>query len=61
MALAIDWYTRAAEQGNSGAQYDMAVCYLTGDGVVADVELGMMWMQRAAELGYAKAAAFLED
>ena len=33
---AMNWYRKAAEQGNSEAQYNLGVMYATGDGISKD-------------------------
>lgn len=50
---------KAAEGGNSGAQYNLGVCYLRGDGVERDAALARQWLQRAADTGLAPAQAAL--
>ena len=48
---AIYWWQKAADAGNSGAQYRLAFCYLKGDGVEKDVEKAVYWWQKAADAG----------
>ena len=36
---AVEWYTVAANQGHSGAQYNLGVCYQHGEGV----DLGLFY------------------
>ena len=36
LALAIQWYTKAAEQGHAPAQYNLGDCYYYGEGVEQD-------------------------
>lgn len=52
---AVDWYTRAAEQGHANAQFDLGRMYVTGKGVTQNVELGVAWQLKAAEQGLASA------
>ena len=43
------WFRKAAEQGDSGVQYSLGLCYDEGQGVGQDeVEAGK-WCQKAAE------------
>ena len=48
---AIYWWQKAADAGDSGAQYRLAFCYLKGDGVVKDIEKAVYWWQKAAGAG----------
>ena len=54
-AQAAHWYTLAAEQNHSLAQFNLAVMYGQGQGVARDEAKWLMWMTRAAELGDAGA------
>ena len=48
---AVEWYRRAAENGNSGAQFELAECYYNGDGVEENKEEAVKWYHKAAEKG----------
>jgi uncharacterized protein len=52
---AINWYRKAAEQGFSEAQYNLANDYFNGNGVIEDQVEAAKWFSKAAEQGYAKA------
>jgi len=52
---AVDWYTKAAEQGLASAQFNLGRMYVTGKGITRDVELGVSWQLQAAEQGLAAA------
>jgi len=52
---AVIWYTRAAEQGLTSAQFELGRMYITGRGVAQDIELGVSWQLKAADLGLAYA------
>ena len=54
-AEAVKWYRLAAEQGDSAAQYNLAVMYNNGEGVLQDYAEAMKWYRLAAEQGYADA------
>jgi TPR repeat protein len=45
---AVDWYRRAAEQGQANAQYNLVLCYERGKGVDADARVAVGWYERAA-------------
>ena len=60
MAKAAEWYTKAAEQGNSDAQHNLAVCYENGEGVEMDEEEAVEWYQKAAEQGHSDAQTNLD-
>ena len=52
---AFNWYSRAADQGNALAQFNLANLYRTGEGVSADDEKAFQWYARAAAQGNALA------
>ena len=54
------WCQKAADAGDSGAQYRLAFCYLKGDGVEKDVEKAVYWCQKAADAGNSGAEYMLE-
>ena len=54
--IACEWYTKAANQGNFKAQWNLACTYYVGDkGVEKDIQKAIYWNQKAAKQGYAKA------
>lgn len=58
--LAAQWYFEAARQGHADAQYSLGILFLTGTGVVLDRAEGDKWIARAAALGHADAAAYVQ-
>lgn len=48
---AFDWYTKAAKQGNSTAQWALGRMYLRGSGVLRDRVQAIEWLQRSADQG----------
>jgi len=48
---AAKWYTKSAEQGNAGAQYNLALMYYKGQGVPQDYKQAVKWFTKAAEQG----------
>ena len=48
---AIYWWQKAADAGDSTAQYRLAFCYLKGEGIEKDVEKAVYWWQKAADAG----------
>ena len=54
-AEAAKWYQMAAEQGDSGAQYNLGVMYRDGRGVPQDYAEAGEWFLKAAEQGIAAA------
>ena len=52
---AIKWYTKAAEQGNVNAQYNLGNLYLRGQGASQNDNLAFSWFIKAAEQGDAPA------
>ena len=51
-AVAVNWYTRAAESGLARAQANLANMYLRGDGIAPDPRQAAVWFQRAAVSGH---------
>ena len=49
------WYTFAAEQGYADAQFNLALKYDNGDGVLENDKTAVKWYTLAAEQGYADA------
>lgn len=49
---AIAWLEMAARQDYADAMHWLARCYLEGNGVPRDDNLGMMWLSRAAASGH---------
>ena len=46
--LAVEWYRKAAEQGNVRAQYSLGVMYETGQGISQDNVQAYLWYDLAA-------------
>jgi TPR repeat protein len=62
LASARHWHQRAAEQGDSDAQYDVAWMMLEGDGGPYDPDAGLTWLEACAaqeHLASERAADFL--
>lgn len=58
---AFECFMKAAEQDSAEAQNMVGMCYLRGDGVVADIEKALLWIKKAAENGDANAQNNLAD
>ena len=41
------WWEKAAEQGNSSAQYNIGACYYNGDGVEKSKTKAIYWFRKA--------------
>ena len=54
-ATAISRFTKAAEQGDALAQFNLGLMYHDGDGVPRDYKQAFYWYRKAAELGHAAA------
>ena len=51
---AMEWYRKAAEQGNANGQYDLGLMYKNGKkGVAKDEVKAVEWLRKAAEQGHA--------
>lgn len=49
---AAHWYRKAAQQGHSRAQYNMAVLHLHGHGVQRDPVLAYAWLLHSSQQGH---------
>jgi TPR repeat protein len=56
---AVDWFRRAAEQGDAAAQTNLGQAYREGRGVSKDQAEAVAWFRRAAEQGSGWAQYFL--
>lgn len=54
-AKAVEWFHKAAEQGNVSAQYTLGEMYQNGEGVSRDYSKAFAWFLRAAEQGHVQA------
>ncbi|HEY9079528.1 peptidoglycan-binding protein [Magnetovibrio sp.] len=52
---AVEWHSMAAAMDHVGAQYELGDAYFNGRGTAKEPEWGMMWFERAARAGSAKA------
>ena len=57
---ALKWYRKAADLGDSNAQYSLGVLYAQGRGVSMDEALALDWYRKAAEQGNARAIEALQ-
>ena len=48
---AVRWYTRAADQGYAGAQFNLGSCFELGEGVNQDKQQAAYWYRQAANQG----------
>ena len=55
--VALYWLRNAANQAQPDAMQHLGRCYIAGDGVDADENIGIMWIAKAASLGHTIAAA----
>ncbi len=46
---AVDWYTKAAQQGHAMAQTALGVCYANGEGVSQDYNVATQLFKKAAK------------
>ena len=58
--LAVYWWSKAAEQGDADAQYNLGRAYWLGDGVSEDKPQAVYWWSKAAEHGNADAIELLK-
>jgi TPR repeat protein len=50
---ALDWYRKAAAQGDAEAEYSVGYLYYHGDGVAQDYVEALRWYRKAADQDYA--------
>ena len=55
------WYRKAAEQGDSGAQFNLGVMYALGEVVLKDLKLAKQFIQQAHDNGHDDAAEAWEE
>src|SRR5512134_1144378 len=55
LTAALAYFRTAAERDQRVAQFNLAVMLISGEGVAADPELGLVWLRRAAGNGMARA------
>ena len=60
-AKAVEHFKKAAEIGNVSAQYNLGVCYASGNGVQKNVAEAIRWYRKAAENGHATAKEELRN
>ncbi len=58
-AKVLQWWRKAAEQGNAKAQYNLGLMYDNGVGVPQDYAKAVGWYRKAAAQGNADAQFFL--
>jgi hypothetical protein len=58
-AQGLQWFRKAAEQGNAGAQTFLAMAYRDGRGVTLDFGQAASWARKAAEQGHARGQGLL--
>jgi hypothetical protein len=59
--LAAEWYVKAARQGHSRAQYNMAVLHLQGEGVERDPVEAYAWLLLSSANGHAPSLVLVEE
>ena len=61
LAMAVDWYQKAASQGFMDAQANLGMMYYHGHGVERDYQAAARWFRMAADQGDEEARACLEE
>ncbi len=57
----IDYQKKRAEEGSDSAQFDLAIRYLTGNGVEKNEATGMKWLEASAKGGNSQATKKLAE
>jgi len=60
-AQAVEWYRKAAEQGEARAQTDLGVMYRDGRGVPPNQPVALQWFRKAAQQGDQRAQTLLRS
>ena len=58
---AVEWYTKAAEKGNSDAMYNLGYCFEFGDGVDLNLATALEWYTKARDAGYEDAQESIDS
>lgn len=57
---ALYWLELAAKQNYAGAMYLLGRCYIDGNGLQKNDNIGMMWIAKAASLGHAISQSLMQ-
>ena len=57
-AKSIDYLRQAAELGDPDAMFDLGIRYEKGDGLVANIQKALEWINKAADAGHAQAKRY---
>lgn len=58
---AVFWCQKAAEQGDTGTQYNLGWCLENGEGTAIDKAKALDWYRQAADQGYEDAQKKLKE
>ena len=58
---AVQWYEKAAKQGNTCAQTHLVLCYIRGLGVETNYDIAKKWCEKAVEQKYPVAQYFMAE
>ena len=58
---AVDWYRKAAAQGNAAGEYGLGQMYVKGEGVKKDIEQARLYTLKAAEKGHLDAVVMMME
>lgn len=61
MKQAVEWWRKAAEQGDVSAQAVLGFCCLSGDGTAKNKKESVKWFRKAAAQGHSGAQQALKD
>jgi hypothetical protein len=57
---ALYWLELAAKQGNADAMHWLGRCYIEGNGMLREENLGLMWLAKAAAEGHAISQSLMD-
>ena len=57
-AKSLQYLRQAAELGMPDAMFDLGIRYEKGDGVVANIQTALIWINKAADAGHDKAQRY---
>jgi TPR repeat protein len=57
--LAVEWYKKAADQGNAGGEYGLGQMYLKGEGIKQDLTQARQYIEKAATKNHVEAVKWM--
>ena len=58
---AVQWFQKAADQGEAIAQFNLGLMYANGWGVAKNHQMSIQWLRKAAAQGHQEAQKMLKN